>query len=160
MLSHSEASTICQLSILLLTIIVESEMATPPAASQLTKVLAGLRHTFVVADATLPDMPLVFASEGCVHAWPMSFPQHLNETQSQILCDVWIWPRRSAGSQLVSFRRISLSWAFYTFRILICNTFAMLRANDIHCESASHATTRMQSILTRRRNGSERSSED
>nr|AML78956.1 putative LOV domain-containing protein [Chlamydomonas noctigama] len=36
----------------------------PAAASQLTKVLAGLRHTFVVADATLPDMPLVFASEG------------------------------------------------------------------------------------------------
>ncbi|GAX81948.1 hypothetical protein CEUSTIGMA_g9376.t1 [Chlamydomonas eustigma] len=36
----------------------------PPAAAQLTKVLAGLRHTFVVADATLPDMPLVFASEG------------------------------------------------------------------------------------------------
>jgi len=38
----------------------------PSAASQLTKVLAGLRHTFVVADATLPDMPLIFASEGCV----------------------------------------------------------------------------------------------
>ena len=38
----------------------------PAAAAQLTKVLAGLRHTFVVADATLPDMPLVFASEGCV----------------------------------------------------------------------------------------------
>nr|AML77908.1 putative LOV domain-containing protein [Chlamydomonas bilatus] len=36
----------------------------PAAASQLTKVLAGLRHTFVVADATLPDMPLVFASDG------------------------------------------------------------------------------------------------
>nr|AML77131.1 putative LOV domain-containing protein [Hafniomonas reticulata] len=36
----------------------------PSAASQLTKVLAGLRHTFVVADATLPDCPLVFASEG------------------------------------------------------------------------------------------------
>lgn len=36
----------------------------PAAAAQLTKVLAGLRHTFVVADATLPDMPLVFASEG------------------------------------------------------------------------------------------------
>ncbi|KAF5836329.1 putative blue light receptor [Dunaliella salina] len=36
----------------------------PNAASQLTKVLAGLRHTFVVADATLPDMPLIFASEG------------------------------------------------------------------------------------------------
>jgi len=36
----------------------------PSAASQLTKVLAGLRHTFVVADATLPDMPLIFASEG------------------------------------------------------------------------------------------------
>jgi hypothetical protein len=38
----------------------------PPAASQLTKVLAGLRHTFVVADATLPDMPLIYASEGWV----------------------------------------------------------------------------------------------
>lgn len=36
----------------------------PSAASQLTKVLAGLRHTFVVADATLPDMPLVYASDG------------------------------------------------------------------------------------------------
>lgn len=36
----------------------------PSPASQLTKVLAGLRHTFVVADATLPDMPLVYASEG------------------------------------------------------------------------------------------------
>lgn len=36
----------------------------PEAAPQLTKVLAGLRHTFVVADYTLPDCPLVFASEG------------------------------------------------------------------------------------------------
>ena len=36
----------------------------PDAAPQLTKVLAGLRHTFVVADYTLPDCPLVFASEG------------------------------------------------------------------------------------------------
>mmetsp|Transcript_9347 Transcript_9347/g.28515 ORF Transcript_9347/g.28515 Transcript_9347/m.28515 type:complete len:704 (-) Transcript_9347:1016-3127(-) len=35
----------------------------PAAAGVLTKVLAGLRHTFVVADATLPDMPLVFASD-------------------------------------------------------------------------------------------------
>eukprot|EP00798_Chlamydomonas_sp_ICE-L_P007878 gene7878-1088_t len=34
------------------------------AASQLTKVLAGLRHTFVVADATLPDQPLIYASDG------------------------------------------------------------------------------------------------
>lgn len=45
----------------------------PKAAGQLTKVLAGLRHTFVVADATLPDCPLVYASEGCelasVLAW-------------------------------------------------------------------------------------------
>lgn len=39
-------------------------MAVPAPASQLTKVLAGLRHTFVVADATLPDCPLVYASEG------------------------------------------------------------------------------------------------
>uniref|UniRef100_A0A126X3J4 non-specific serine/threonine protein kinase n=2 Tax=Chlamydomonadaceae TaxID=3051 RepID=A0A126X3J4_9CHLO len=36
----------------------------PAPASQLTKVLAGLRHTFVVADATLPDCPLVYASDG------------------------------------------------------------------------------------------------
>lgn len=36
----------------------------PGTAEQLTKVLAGLRHTFVVADATQPDLPLVFASEG------------------------------------------------------------------------------------------------
>nr|AML76342.1 putative LOV domain-containing protein [Chloromonas rosae] len=36
----------------------------PSAASQLTKVLVGLRHTFVVADATLPDCPLIYASEG------------------------------------------------------------------------------------------------
>ena len=36
----------------------------PSPAAQLTKVLAGLRHTFVVADATLPDCPLVFASDG------------------------------------------------------------------------------------------------
>lgn len=35
----------------------------PPSAGQLTKVLQGLKHTFVVADATLPDIPLVFASE-------------------------------------------------------------------------------------------------
>jgi hypothetical protein len=39
----------------------------PKAAGQLTQVLAGLRHTFVVADATLPDCPLVYASEGYVH---------------------------------------------------------------------------------------------
>eukprot|EP00891_Asterochloris_glomerata_P009772 jgi/Astpho2/9772/Aster-03748 len=36
----------------------------PSPAGNLTKVLAGLRHTFVVADATLPDCPLVYASEG------------------------------------------------------------------------------------------------
>jgi PAS domain-containing protein len=36
----------------------------PAAAAQLTNVLSGLRHTFVVADATLPDCPLVYASEG------------------------------------------------------------------------------------------------
>ncbi len=35
----------------------------PAAAQQLTQVLSKLRHTFVVADATLPDCPLVFASE-------------------------------------------------------------------------------------------------
>nr|AML76899.1 putative LOV domain-containing protein [Ettlia oleoabundans] len=37
-----------------------------PVKAQLTSALAMLRHTFVVADATLPDMPLVFASEGFV----------------------------------------------------------------------------------------------
>jgi len=36
----------------------------PAPASSLAKVLAGMRHTFVVADATLPDCPLVYASEG------------------------------------------------------------------------------------------------
>nr|AML79622.1 putative LOV domain-containing protein [Leptosira obovata] len=41
-----------------------SSQGVPAAAGQLTKVLAGLRHTFVVADATLPDCPLVYASEG------------------------------------------------------------------------------------------------
>lgn len=35
----------------------------PAAAQQLTQVLQKLRHTFVVADATLPDCPLVYASE-------------------------------------------------------------------------------------------------
>lgn len=35
----------------------------PAAAQQLTQVLSKLRHTFVVADATLPDCPLVYASE-------------------------------------------------------------------------------------------------
>ena len=36
----------------------------PQAAGQFTKVLASLRHTFVVADNTLPDCPLVYASDG------------------------------------------------------------------------------------------------
>lgn len=40
------------------------DVQVPKAAGKLTKVLAGLRHTFVVADATLPDCPLVFASDG------------------------------------------------------------------------------------------------
>jgi hypothetical protein len=35
----------------------------PAAAAELTQVLSKLRHTFVVADATLPDCPLVYASE-------------------------------------------------------------------------------------------------
>nr|AHZ63927.1 phototropin [Percursaria percursa] len=39
-------------------------MALPSAAPQLTQVLSSLRHTFAVADATLPDMPLVYASDG------------------------------------------------------------------------------------------------
>lgn len=42
----------------------------PAPQPQLTQVLSSLRHTFVVADATLPDCPLVYASEGCVT------PQH------------------------------------------------------------------------------------
>ena len=37
--------------------------AAPAAATELTKVLSRLRHTFVVADMTLPDCPLVYASE-------------------------------------------------------------------------------------------------
>lgn len=36
----------------------------PTVAPQLTSALAELRHTFVVADATLPDCPLIYASEG------------------------------------------------------------------------------------------------
>jgi PAS domain S-box-containing protein len=36
----------------------------PEPQAKLTTALAGLRHTFVVADATLPDCPLVYASEG------------------------------------------------------------------------------------------------
>lgn len=36
----------------------------PAAQAQLTSALAELRHTFVVADATLPDCPLIYASEG------------------------------------------------------------------------------------------------
>ena len=43
---------------------VSCTLQVPGPAPQLTKVLAGLRHTFVVADATLPDCPLVFASDG------------------------------------------------------------------------------------------------
>eukprot|EP00887_Chlorella_sp_A99_P007263 scaffold2.g7263.t1 len=39
----------------------------PAAQQQLTSALANLRHTFVVADATLPDCPLTFASEGFLH---------------------------------------------------------------------------------------------
>nr|AML77557.1 putative LOV domain-containing protein [Stigeoclonium helveticum] len=40
------------------------QLSVPAPATQLTKVLVGLRHTFVVADATLPDCPLVYASDG------------------------------------------------------------------------------------------------
>nr|AML77886.1 putative LOV domain-containing protein [Eremosphaera viridis] len=36
----------------------------PQAANQLTQILAGLRHTFVVADNTLPDCPLIYVSDG------------------------------------------------------------------------------------------------
>ncbi|GBF95420.1 hypothetical protein Rsub_08382 [Raphidocelis subcapitata] len=39
----------------------------PAAAGELTQVLSRLRHTFVVADATLPDCPLVYASESFYH---------------------------------------------------------------------------------------------
>lgn len=40
-------------------------MQVPEPQAKLTSALASLRHTFVVADATLPDCPLVYASEGC-----------------------------------------------------------------------------------------------
>ena len=36
----------------------------PLPKASLTNALAGLRHTFVVADVTLPDCPLVYVSEG------------------------------------------------------------------------------------------------
>jgi PAS domain-containing protein len=36
----------------------------PAAHKNLTLALAGLRHTFVVSDPKLPDMPICFASEG------------------------------------------------------------------------------------------------
>lgn len=36
----------------------------PEPQAELTSALANLRHTFVVADATLPDCPLIYASEG------------------------------------------------------------------------------------------------
>jgi len=36
----------------------------PLPKAALTNALAGLRHTFVVADTTLPDCPLVYVSEG------------------------------------------------------------------------------------------------
>ncbi len=36
----------------------------PAAEKTLASALAALRHTFVVADATLPDCPLIYASEG------------------------------------------------------------------------------------------------
>eukprot|EP00217_Crustomastix_stigmatica_P012793 CAMPEP_0183797780 /NCGR_PEP_ID=MMETSP0803_2-20130417/17021_1 /TAXON_ID=195967 /ORGANISM="Crustomastix stigmata, Strain CCMP3273" /LENGTH=709 /DNA_ID=CAMNT_0026042449 /DNA_START=114 /DNA_END=2240 /DNA_ORIENTATION=- len=35
-----------------------------PVSRELTMALAGLRHSFVVADPTLPDCPIVFASDG------------------------------------------------------------------------------------------------
>jgi PAS domain-containing protein len=37
---------------------------TPKAKKNLTRALAGIRHTFVVSDPFLPDCPIVFASEG------------------------------------------------------------------------------------------------
>jgi len=40
------------------------DVQVPEPQAKLTTALAGLRHTFVVADATLPDCPLVYASEG------------------------------------------------------------------------------------------------
>nr|AHZ63924.1 phototropin [Nephroselmis olivacea] len=39
-------------------------MGAPQASKRLTTALAGLRHTFVVADAMLPDCPITFASDG------------------------------------------------------------------------------------------------
>ncbi|EFN51280.1 hypothetical protein CHLNCDRAFT_141214 [Chlorella variabilis] len=46
---------------------VDEEGVEVPVKAQLTSALAQLRHTFVVADATLPDCPLIYASEGFVH---------------------------------------------------------------------------------------------
>ena len=40
------------------------KQSVPLPKASLTNALAGLRHTFVVADATLPDCPLVYVSEG------------------------------------------------------------------------------------------------
>ena len=37
----------------------------PIAQRNLTIALAGLRHTFVVADPSQPDCPITFASDGC-----------------------------------------------------------------------------------------------
>eukprot|EP01026_Neomeris_dumetosa_P054326 TRINITY_DN4885_c0_g1_i9.p1 TRINITY_DN4885_c0_g1~~TRINITY_DN4885_c0_g1_i9.p1 ORF type:complete len:294 (-),score=54.16 TRINITY_DN4885_c0_g1_i9:68-949(-) len=41
----------------------QNNQTLPNEAAYLTRVLSGLNHTFVVADATLPDTPLVYASE-------------------------------------------------------------------------------------------------
>lgn len=36
----------------------------PTAAAHLTRMLAGMRHTFAVSDALAPDCPLLYASDG------------------------------------------------------------------------------------------------
>jgi len=49
----------------------------PGASKLLTLAMAGLRHTFVVSDPTLPDCPIVYASEG--------FYQMTGYTQQEVL---------------------------------------------------------------------------
>jgi hypothetical protein len=39
-------------------------VAAPEASKGLTMALASLRHTFTVCDPTLPDCPIVYASDG------------------------------------------------------------------------------------------------
>ena len=39
-------------------------ISAPQASKDLTNALASLRHTFTVCDPTLPDCPIVYASDG------------------------------------------------------------------------------------------------